>query len=277
MEKGRVALAISNFLRQHDLVQVQWVFLSFREEAPQRDMQELIIQERDAMQGVTSVYRKLEFSRLLVIVGGGSVDRMLLGRLHDEGACVVAADGGAEACQKVKIVPEAIIGDMDSLENREEWEEKTRVIEIGEQDSTDFEKCLYMTSAPVSVGLGMTGKRLDHTLAALSVLAKYGEQRKLALAGRTDLVLAVRGRCCFEVEPGARISIHPVQAIRFARSVGLEYGLEGVDLVPGKRTGTSNRAKSDHVEIIPEPNDNSPYLVLLDKKYLDFWLQGEFI
>src|SRR4051794_31563861 len=35
------ALAISNFLRQHDLVQVQWVFLSSVSGAPQRDPQDL--------------------------------------------------------------------------------------------------------------------------------------------------------------------------------------------------------------------------------------------
>jgi len=34
-------LAISNFLRQHDLVQVQWVFLSSVSGAPQRDGQNL--------------------------------------------------------------------------------------------------------------------------------------------------------------------------------------------------------------------------------------------
>ncbi len=36
-QKRAGALAISNFLRQHDLVQVQWVFLSSVSGAPQRD------------------------------------------------------------------------------------------------------------------------------------------------------------------------------------------------------------------------------------------------
>jgi hypothetical protein len=37
MEEDVTALAISNFLRQHDLVQVQWVILSSVSGAPQRD------------------------------------------------------------------------------------------------------------------------------------------------------------------------------------------------------------------------------------------------
>src|SRR3569623_17571 len=42
MVRGRLhALAISNFLRQHDLVQVQWVFLSSVSGAPQRDTEHL--------------------------------------------------------------------------------------------------------------------------------------------------------------------------------------------------------------------------------------------
>ena len=47
------------------------------------------------------------------------------------------------------------------------------MIQIAEQVTTDFEKALYSTRAPVTVALGMTGKRLDHTLAALDAVSKY--------------------------------------------------------------------------------------------------------
>ena len=248
---------------------------------PSEIVDQLIAQ--DAMQNQASPSRfpgarlPLVFDGLLLIVGGGEVDVSLLGRLHGRGAGLVAADGGAGACAEAGIVPDAIIGDMDSLENREEWEAKCPVFPIVEQESTDFEKCLCSTRAARTLALGMTGKRLDHTLAALDVLAKYSGQRKLALLGSRDLVLSVRGACSFRCAPGARVSVHPLQAIRFARSSGLEYSLEGVELAPGKKSGTSNRATSGFVEIFPEPNENSPYLVFMDGKYLDFWLQGEFI
>ena len=42
MDEAVTCLAISNFLRQHDLVQVQWVFLSSVSGAPQRDSPDLI-------------------------------------------------------------------------------------------------------------------------------------------------------------------------------------------------------------------------------------------
>ena len=54
-------------------------------------------------------------------------------------------------------------------------------MQIAEQETTDFEKAIYSTRAPVTVALGMTGKRFDHTLAALDAVTRY------AAGGRSSL------------------------------------------------------------------------------------------
>lgn len=211
----------------------------------------------------------LRFEGLLVIVGGGPVDIELLKELQGEGAGLVAADGGAKWCARASIVPEAIIGDMDSLENREGWAAKTGLIEISEQESTDFEKCLYSTSSPLVLGLGLTGGRLDHTLNALDVAARYAGKRKIILVDETDIALAVAGDFSFEAMPGARVSIHPVFPIRFLRSRGLAFPLDGVELAPGKRSGTSNRTETGAFEIVPAgQNKTTPYLAIMGKENL---------
>lgn len=223
-----------------------------------------------------AVKRKTHLSvdGLLVIVGGGEVDLALILHLHKRGATLIAADGGVNILAGLDIIPTAIIGDMDSLENREDWAQKTKVLEIFEQETTDFEKCLYSVEAPITIALGMSGKRLDHTLAALDVLVRYSVDRALAIVSETDLVLAVRGKFKFEVDPGARVSVHPVMPIKFAGSKGLEYGLAGIELMPGKQTGTSNCAVSKTFEIEPLKNQDAPYLLIIEKKYLNDWLNG---
>jgi thiamine pyrophosphokinase len=210
----------------------------------------------------------LVFERVLVIVGGGEVDIGLLAGLHARGDAIIAADGGAEHCAQAGIVPEAIIGDMDSLVDKKKWIGKTRLIEIPEQETTDFEKCLYSTKAKVAIVLGVIGGRLDHTLAATDVLARYGRQRDIIMMGEEDLVVVVAGDFRFEVEPGARVSIHPLGQVTFACSKGLQYPLDGVELAPGLRTGTSNKAVAGSFEIIPRTDNQAPYLVIMDKKYL---------
>ncbi len=209
----------------------------------------------------------------LIIVGGGHVDVALLKTLYAEGAMVIGADGGADICAGAGIVPDAIIGDLDSLADSFRWGKKTKIIEIKEQDTTDFEKCLYSSEAPITICLGVTGKRLDHTLAALDVLARHAARRHMAIVSETDLVLAVRGKFAFEIEKGARVSVHPVTPITFATSVGLEFPLQGVELAPGLRTGTSNRALSGVFSIVPKGDENTPYLVIIDKSYLQTWVE----
>lgn len=214
----------------------------------------------------------LDVNGLLVIVGGGVVDLALLKQLHEQGATVIGADGGANVFAELGIVPAAIIGDMDSLKNRADWETKTQVLEIFEQETTDFEKCLYSVMAPQTICLGMSGKRLDHTLAALDIMLAYSDARELVMVSETDLILVANGYFAFEVEQGARVSVHTIWPVLFAASKGLEYPLDGLELAPGKRLGTSNRAVGGVFEVLPEGGQIAPYLVIVEKKYLGAWL-----
>ena len=70
---------------------------------------------------------------------------------------LIAADGGADALHEMRLTPEAVIGDMDSLSDMAAWRGRTRLVHLAEQDSTDFEKCLYATQAPLYVAPGFTG------------------------------------------------------------------------------------------------------------------------
>jgi thiamine pyrophosphokinase len=206
------------------------------------------------------------FDGPMAIVGGGAVDPALLAELADRGVVLVGADGGADAIGDAGLVPAAIIGDLDSLRDRAGWEKRTRVIHIPEQITTDFQKAIYSTWAPVTLALGMTGKRLDHTLAALSAVLQYAPSRKLLLVDEVDVALAVVGPISFEAGVSERVSIHPLLPIRFAHSSGLYYPMDGLLLEPGGLIGTSNEGTGGSVEIVPD--DDSPWLLILGKERL---------
>ena len=211
----------------------------------------------------------LAFDGLLVIVGGGTIDTHLLHRLAARSAHLVGADGGGDVIRAAGLVPEAIVGDFDSLADAESWDAATRLVHIAEQETTDFEKALYSTSAPVTVGLGMTGKRFDHTLAALDAVTRYARVRRIILVDESDIALALTGPFGFTVEAGARVSVHPLTATRFRQSSGLRYPLDGLTLAPGVRTGTSNEASAASFAIEPEPGDGGVYLLILERRWLD--------
>lgn len=201
--------------------------------------------------------------RLVVIVGGGALDPALLRQLAGDGALVVGADGGADAALAAGVVPELVIGDLDSLSDPEAWRTRSRIIEINEQQTTDFEKCLYTVLAPVTVALGMTGKRFDHTLAALDAVTRHGAERRIVLVDETDAALALSGPVALDLPAGTRVSVHPLTEVRFAHSDGLAYPLDELVLAPGVRTGTSNAAAGGSVRIEPETGSNGVYLLVL--------------
>jgi thiamine pyrophosphokinase len=202
----------------------------------------------------------------MAIVGGGAVDPALLVELAGRGVALVGADGGADAIGDAGLLPAAVIGDLDSLRDRAAWEARTRVIHIPEQITTDFQKALYSTEAPVTLALGMTGKRLDHTLAALSAVLQFAPTRKLLLVDEVDVALAVVGEIAFEAGVKERVSIHPLLPIGFVRSTGLFYPMGGLTLEPGGLIGTSNEGIGGPVEVVPV--DDTPWLLILGKERL---------
>jgi thiamine pyrophosphokinase len=206
------------------------------------------------------------FDGPMAIVGGGSVDPALLRELAGRGVALVGADGGADAIGDAGLVPAAIVGDLDSLRDRAGWEKRTRVIHIPEQITTDFQKAIYSTSAPVTLALGMTGKRLDHTLAALSAVLQYAPTRKLLLVDEVDVALAVVGSIRFQAGMRERVSIHPLLPVRFSHSTGLYYPMDGLLLEPGGLIGTSNEGIGGPVEVVPD--DDTPWLLILGKERL---------
>ena len=208
----------------------------------------------------------MRFDRPLAIVGGGAVDSALLRELAGRGVALVGADGGGDAIGSAGLTPDLIVGDLDSLTNRAGWAARTRVIHIPEQITTDFQKALYSTQAPVTLALGMTGKRLDHTLAALSAVLQYAPQRRLVVVDEVDVALAVIGPVAFAAGQGERVSIHPLLPVSFIRSGGLLYPLDGLRLEPGGLLGTSNEGLGEPVEIVPA--DDTPWLLILGKERL---------
>jgi len=219
------------------------------------------VQERSVHTSVETI----DFDGLLVIVGGGTVDPELLRELYLRGGHLVGADSGANTIAAAGLKPEAVIGDFDSVEDINRWLGKTRLLHLTEQVTIDFEKALYSTRAPVTVALGMTGKRFDHTLAALDAVTRYAK-RNVILVDEEDLALVLNRPFSFTVPPGERVSVHPLAPVSFEDSTGLVYPLDGLTLAPGVRTGTSNAASDGPFSITP--TNDGPWLLILHRSNL---------
>jgi thiamine pyrophosphokinase len=211
---------------------------------------------------------RLQYDGPVILVGGGDVDWERLEPAVDQGHPVVAVDSGADALRGAGIDPDAIVGDMDSISSTRGWPDHAEVIEIAEQDSTDFEKALYTTSAALYLAFGVMGRRLDHSLTALHTLIKYRSRKSIVLIDCVDLVFIPNVPLTIDLPPSSRFSISPVVPTRFLGSTGLEFPLDGLTLETGVVTGTSNTVVDSRVSVMPEDAERAGYMVVLSNTNL---------
>ena len=105
-----------------------------------------------------------------LIVGNRPLNSKVIELAKDK--LVVAADAGADRLLKYNIIPDAVIGDLDSISDKaatklEEW-----IISNKNIQKTDLEKAVehaFKKGATEIQIIGWAGGRIDHTLGALGL------------------------------------------------------------------------------------------------------------
>lgn len=202
----------------------------------------------------------------VLLVGGGPIPAWAVAEARARVQLVIAADGGADRALAAGLTPDVLIGDMDSA-SAAARRAVPRQIAVSEQDSTDFVKCLTRIRAPLILGLGFVGGRVDHELAALSGLVQHPGV-PCVLLGDEDVIAHVPPHLSLDVGAGMRVSLFPMDEVR-GRSTGLEWPVDGLTLAPAGQIATSNRTTG------PVTLDLSPgCLILLPRDGLGPLLKG---
>ena len=209
----------------------------------------------------------LRFESAVTLVGAGALDRAMVEAAHRFAPVLIAADGGADRLVEMRLHPRAVIGDMDSIADPERWRAgPAAFVHLAEQDTTDFEKCLYATEAPLYLAVGFTGRRIDHTLAVFHTLLRYPQKRVVVVGEHEVSALAPPGATLrLAVTPGTRVSIYPLLPVTATHSRGLAWPIDGLALAPGQKIGTSNEARQPVVEVA---FDGPGALVMLEREAL---------
>lgn len=153
---------------------------------------------------------------------------------------LVAADGGARHLRAAGLVPQAVIGDLDSLTDADRAAFADRLHKVAEQETTDFDKALRAIAAPLVVAIGFAGGRFDHELAVLHSLLRHPD-RPCLLIGRDSLTCLCPPDLALDLAAGTLVSLFPLVPVRIA-SEGLVWPTGGLDFHPARRIGTSNAA-----------------------------------
>lgn len=213
--------------------------------------------------------RIVEYHEPVTLLGGGAASADSLREALSRAPRLVAADGGANMASGEGLCPDLVIGDFDSVSAEALAQIPVeRQMRIAEQETTDFEKCLSHIRAPLIIGLGFMGPRVDHSLAVWNALVRYPGQR-CVLWGEEDVVFAAPCRISLPVTEGTRLSLFPMRAVR-GESTGLRWPIAGLPFAPDGVIGTSNEA-TDAVEL---RFDGPGMLVILPADCLDLAIRA---
>lgn len=165
---------------------------------------------------------------------------------------VIATDGAARYMRRMNLIPNLIIGDLDSIDEetyRFYQNKGVSIIHESTQYSTDFEKALEYCIAEcigssISV-LGIHGKQTDHLLTNFSVLLRYSKKIASVIAydDTHEHYFLHDGKPSTVIEKPlkTKISLTPLPAAYGVTTEGLLYPINREDMTFGNREGLSNR------------------------------------
>lgn len=183
----------------------------------------------------------------VTLMGGGPVLRPLAQDALRLAPHLVAADGGADRAIKLGLLPEAVIGDLDSLSRAARVALQDRLHRVSEQETTDFDKALRHISAPFVLALGFSGGRADHELAVYNALMRHPNRVCVILSG-SDVIFLAPPRLELELPLKTRFSLFPMGEVS-VESQGLRWPTNGLRFSPDGAIGTSNQTRAARVTL----------------------------
>lgn len=188
--------------------------------------------------------------RAVIFVNGEIDNHSALARWLRDDDHLIAADGGARHLEALGLAPHVIVGDMDSIDERQlvRFQEMGASLERhpAAKDATDLELAIARAArdgATEILLLGALGGRLDQTLANLLLLAQHAGSVPIGIAEGDQFARVMRGPQIITLTgpAGAYVSAVPLsEEVTGVTYRGLEFPLENDTLYLGSTRGVSN-------------------------------------
>ena len=162
---------------------------------------------------------------------------------------IIAVDGSANKLFDLEIIPDVIIGDLDSLQNIKNKD--IELVETPDQNKTDFRKtlewCIEKNILNISI-FGISGESEDHFLGNYYTLSDFGE--KISWKAFTDfsVISPCVGNKKFDSFKGQKVSLFCMKGSSTVNSKNLEYPLQSYPLKPSD-DAIRNLSLEDHFTI----------------------------
>lgn len=179
------------------------------------------------------------------------------------GQNIIVCDRGLEALYQLKIIPNHVVGDFDSVSSEvlEFYKKQTQIIfhtYNAEKDNTDTDIALKLAiklkSAKITI-LGALGKRMDHAIANIHILKDALEAKiPCQILDEHNRIYLINKETTLEKEKvyGKYVSLIPLTStVEGLTLTGFKYPLNHYTLPIGTSLGISNEMIEDiaHIEM----------------------------
>jgi thiamine pyrophosphokinase len=141
---------------------------------------------------------------------------------------IICCDGSTVNVVNAGFTPDAIVGDMDSINEELAFTFADRIFTVDEQDTNDLTKsvrwCIEKGYDDLVI-TGATGKREDHTIGNISLLSDYSASVKVMMVTDTGFFVPVNKATELPSFAGQQISIFSIDCDTEITSTGLKYPL----------------------------------------------------
>jgi thiamine pyrophosphokinase len=142
---------------------------------------------------------------------------------------IISCDGSTETLLNAGFIPDAIIGDMDSLNEELAIRFADRIFQFDDQETNDLTKAVTWCRDKGYndlVIIGATGKREDHTIGNISLLAEYVNSVNVLMISDTGYFFPLMAAADIESFTGQQVSIFSIDCETEITTSGLRYPLK---------------------------------------------------
>lgn len=196
--------------------------------------------------------------RLVIFANGLVPDPDRIRALLREKDVLVCADGGTRLALVLDVLPEVVIGDLDSIAGADRARIESAGIPLREyphdKDETDLELAVQYALERKPAGIlivGALGGRLDHTVANIAMLSDSRlEGIDCRLDDGVEEVMLCRGQARIDGRADDLVSLIPWgNPVTGVRTQGLRWPLVGETLYSHKTRGVSNEMLGEAAEV----------------------------
>ncbi len=199
--------------------------------------------------------------KAVIIANGNIINYNFFSKILYQADCIICVDGGANHLRKMNIFPHVIIGDLDSIKPRNKSFFKQNNIKIirhpPQKDSSDTELAIkYAMDKKYNdlTLIGVTGTRLDHTLANIFLVTKLSkkiidqksdpkthQKIKCRIIDDHNEIFIVTDKLTLEKKENSFVSLLSLSdKVEGVTISGLKYPLNNAIIESGSSLGISN-------------------------------------